>query len=371
MPTNSAAWLDARFADLTVRPAPYTSPAAEEIVIRNRAVAVNPLDVVKQATGDLMYRWLPYPSVLGEDVAGEVVEVGSNVTRFRVGDRVLAYAIGMEKGRRHQAEGGFQLYTVARAALAAPIPAGMRFEDAAVLPLAVSTAASAMFQDDQLGLVDPTAAANGAGQVVVVWGGATSVGTNAIQLAVAAGYTVVTTASPSNHDRMRALGADHVFDYRSAAVVKDVTEALRGLPVAGILAVGTGSAEPSVRIAAATGAKRVSMASPAVSFTDLPRRAGIGRRYLQVMGKLVTSNVRLQAFCLTHGIRARFVWGSSLMDNKVGPMLWERFLPAALAEGRYIAAPSPDVVGTGLGEVQLALDALGRGVSARKLIVLL
>jgi NADPH:quinone reductase-like Zn-dependent oxidoreductase len=371
MPTNSAAWLDAPYSDLTVRPAPYTAPAADEIVIRNRAVAVNPLDTVKQSTGHMMYRWLPHPSVLGEDVAGEVVEVGSAVTRFRVGDRVLAYAVGMEKHRRHQAEGGFQLYTVARALLAAPLPEGMRFEEAAVLPLAISTAASALFQTDQLGLAHPTSDERAPGQSVVVWGGATSVGSNAIQLAVAAGYTVATTASPKNHDRMRALGASYVFDYRSATVVGDVTEALRGTTVAGVLAVGTGSAEPSVRIAAATGASRVSMASPSVSFMDLPRRSGLNPQFLRVMSRLVASNVALQARCLTRGIRARFVWGSSLMNNEVGPMLWEHFLPAALAEGRYITAPEPQVIGTGLDQVQTALDALGRGVSARKLVVLL
>lgn len=204
MPVNTAAWLDEARANLAVRSAPYTSAGEHEIVIRNRAVAVNPLDELKQSTGNLIYRWLPYPSVLGEDVAGEVVEVGSGVTRFRVGDRVLAYAVGMEKGRRHQAEGGFQTYTVARARLAAPIPAVMSFEEAVVLPLAISTAASALFQTDQLGLRHPTAArppdeSAGSNEAVVVWGGSTSVGSNAIQLAVAAGYEVVTTASPHNH----------------------------------------------------------------------------------------------------------------------------------------------------------------------------
>ena len=73
MPINTAAWLNARYADLTVGPAPYTAPGATEIVIRNRALAVNPLDTIKQSTGDFMYRWLPYPVVLGDDVAGEVV----------------------------------------------------------------------------------------------------------------------------------------------------------------------------------------------------------------------------------------------------------------------------------------------------------
>ena len=387
MPTNSAAWLDAPFGALVVRPAPYTSPGAGEIVLRTRAIAVNPLDLVKQSTGDLMYGWLPYPSILGEDVAGDVVEVGAGVTRFKVGDRVVGYAVGMEKKRNHAAEGGFQNYTVLRALLAAPIPDSMSFEQAAVLPLGISTAASGLFQKDQLGLRHPTAVRVGAGagpmasagavadaaadlaEVVVVWGGSTSVGSNAIQLAAAAGYTVVTTASPRNHDRMRELGATHVFDYASPTVVRDVIAAVAGTPVAGVLAVGTGSAEPSVAIAAGTGAKRVAMASPSVSFLELPRRKGLSLTFVRVIARLVAGNIAVQSRCIPRGIRARFIWGSSLMNNEVGPMLWEEFLPAALAEGRYVAAPEAQVVGSGLENVQTALDVLARGVSARKVVV--
>jgi NADPH:quinone reductase-like Zn-dependent oxidoreductase len=369
MPANTAAWLDAPYGDLVVREAPYTPPRADEIVVRNRAVAVNPLDVMKQGIGDLMYRWLPHPSVLGEDVAGEVVEVGSAVSRFRAGDRVVGYAVGMEKGRRHAAEGGFQQHTVVLERLAAPIPDGMAFEEAAVLPLGVSTAASALFQGDQLGLRHPGAGPAPTGEAVVVWGGSTSVGSNAIQLAVAAGYDVVTTASPRNHDRARALGATHVFDYASPTVVTDVVAALRGKRVAGVLAVGTGSAEPSVAIAAATGAERVAMASPSVSFGELPRRSGPSLALVSVGLRLVAANVALQVRCRVRGIRARFVWGSSLMHNEVGAMLWADFLPAALADGRFIPSPSAQVVGVGLEHVQTALDVLRGGVSASKIVV--
>ncbi|MFD3448445.1 zinc-binding alcohol dehydrogenase family protein [Microbacteriaceae bacterium 4G12] len=371
MPANSAAWLDRPFADLAVRPAPYPLPGPGEIVVRARAVAVNPLDLVKQSASTVMYRWLPLPAVLGEDVAGEVVEVGSGVSRFRVGDRVLAYAVGMEKGRAHRAEGGFQLFPVVLESLAAPIPDGMAFEDAVVLPLAVSTAASALFQEDQLGLRHPGSGASPADQAVVVWGGSTSVGSNAIQLAVAAGYRVLTTASPANQDRARALGASDVFDYRSPTVVADVVRALDGADVVGVLAVGTGSAEPAVAIAAGVGAKRVSLASPSVSFDALRGRSALHPEFLGLMARLVAGNVSLQARCRTRSIRARFVWGSSLMHNEVGPMLWESFLPDALASGRYVASPAAQVVGSGLEQVQVAMDALRDGVSARKLVVLL
>ena len=79
----------------------------------------------------------------------------------------------------------------------------------------------------------------------------------------------------------------------------------------------------------------------------------------------------LQLRCLRHGIRARFVWGSSLMNNEVGPMLWGEFLPRALAEGTYAATPRAEVVGSGLESIQPALDALRRGASATKFVVTL
>lgn len=371
MPTNTAAWLDSPYGDLVVRPAPYPTPGPDELVLHNRAIAVNPLDTVKQSTGDLMYRWLPYPAILGEDVAGVVVEVGASVTRFAVGDRVLAYAVGMEKGRNHSAEGGFQEYSVVRSQLAAPIPAGMPFVEAAVLPLGVSTAASALFQRDQIGLRHPTSPTTPTGEVLVVWGASTSVGSNAVQLAVAAGYEVVATASPHNHDRVRRLGAGIVLDYASPTVVEDILAALRGRTVAGVLAIGTGSAEPAVAIAIGTGARRVSMASPSVSFGSLPRRRGPSLALARLGLRLVAGNVALQVRCRARGIRARFVWGSSLMTNEVGPMLWEEFLPAALAEGRHVPAPGARVVGSGLDAVQTALDTLRAGVSAQKIVVTL
>lgn len=370
-PTNSAAWLRAPYADLEVGPAEYSHPGPGEIVIRNRAVALNPLDSVKQWSGDLMYKWVPYPLVLGEDVAGEVVELGPGVTRFQQGDRVLAYAVGLEKERNHRAEGGFQLFSVVRADLAAPIPSELSFEQAAVLPLAVSTAASALFQKDGLALRHPATAMKATGGTVVVWGGSTSVGSNAVQLAAAAGYDVVATASPKNHDQLRRLGASRVFDYNSPTAVSDIVSALVGESVVGVLAVGTGSGDPGVTIAAATGARRVMLASPAVAFDSVPRRPGISAGLVSVLARVGVSTMLLQARATVRRIRARFVWGSSLMKNEVGTMLWEQYLPAALADGSHVAWPAPLVVGEGLDQVQVGLDRLRAGVSARKLVVTL
>ncbi len=362
MPTNTAAWLDAKGAELVVKPAPYTHPRADEIVVKNHAVAINLIDWFIQVTGNTLFRWLEFPLVLGADVAGEVVEVGTAVTRFKAGDRVLGHAVGSDKDRNTPAEGAFQEYTVVLARMAAPIPGAMPYEHAAVLPLALSTAACGLFQQDQLALRYPAANPTPTGQTLLVWGGSNSVGSNAIQLAVAAGYAVITTASPRNFDYVRALGASQVFDYNSPTVVPDIIAAFRGKTLAGALAIGTGSAAPCLDIVhACTGNKFVAMASPSVSFEH-----GMTPR---VLVKLVSSTVSLQVKSRARHIRTKSIFGTTLKGNEVSTVIYEDFLPAALAEGRYVAAPEPSVVGRGFASVQAGFDMQRQGVSARKVVV--
>ncbi len=333
-------------------------------------MAVNPLEWVIQVAGPVAYRWLTYPTVLGSDLAGEVVEVGAAVTRFSVGDRVLGHAVGTDKDSDNAAEGAFQEYTVVLANMAAPIPQTLSYESAAVLPLGLSTAACALFQQDQLALRHPSAAAERTGETVLVWGGSTSVGSNAIQLAVAAGYDVITTASPRNFDHVRSLGATQVFDYSSATVVPDIIAAFQGKPLAGAFAIGTGSAEAcSDVVRACTGRKFISTASTPVSLAGL---AGEHRSRLQLprlLLRLVSSTAAFQVSCRLRGIGTKFVFGTSLKANELSTVIYEDFLPAALTEGRYVAAPEPFVVGHGLDHVQEALDIQRRGVSAKKVVV--
>lgn len=372
MSDNSAAWIDSPYADLTVRAAPMPKPGAGQLLLEVRAVAVNPLDAIIQSNGTVMYGWLRYPVVLGEDVAGVVVETGAGVDDFAVGDRVVAYAMGLEKGRDAVSESGFQAYVAVDASLAAVLPAAVAFEEAVVLPLAISTAAAGLFEKDQLGL-DYSRLGNAAprDEVVVIWGGATAVGGNAIQLARAAGYRVITTASAKNHEQMRRLGAEAVFDYHDPDAANRIIDELGGSAVAGILAVATGSAEPCLRIARATGATQVAMASPPVSFYDQPRRRGLSLARIRLFLKLGTRTALLQVRSRTRGIGASFIWGSAIATSPVGPAVWGGYLPAALASGSHHLYPEAHIAGHGLPAIQGGIDTLRHGVSARKLVVTL
>ncbi|KAJ5595147.1 uncharacterized protein N7459_001355 [Penicillium hispanicum] len=194
-------------------PAPTYTPEPGEILVKNHAVAINPVDGSLQAKA----RWpMNYPTILGQDIAGEVVAVGPSVTRFTPGNRVFGHAA----------------YTILKTNMASELPTGISYEDAVVLPLGLSTAACGLFQDEFLKLQLPTEPRQPNGQTVLIWGGAGSVGSNAIQLCVAAGYEVLTTASAKNFDYVKKLGASQVFDYSSSTVVEDLVKALRGKSLA-------------------------------------------------------------------------------------------------------------------------------------------
>ncbi len=372
MTENTALWLSSKRAPVASGPAPFTPPVAGEIVIRACAVAVNPMDRLTPTIGDIITPYLRYPMVLGSDVAGEVRAVGEGVTRFRVGDRVVGYAAGSDKTRNRAAEGAFQTHVVLLEHMTAPLPDSLSFEEACVLPLGLSTAACALFQRDFLALNPPLPTPKPTGETLLVWGGSTSVGCNAIQLAVAAGYAVVTTASPRNFDYMKRLGARAAFDYRSPTVVPDLVAALRGRRLAGAIAIGASSAAACVDVVGSSEGKRfVAVATPPASFDGVPAGPGRWRELAPAAARMVAGNISLTLRARRKRVRTKFIWGSALVSNEVGPMIFEAFLPAALAQHRYAAAPPAQVFGHGLDAIPAALEQQRRGVSATKLVVTL
>ena len=345
MPSNFGAWLPAAKAKpLEVKSAPYTTPSDNEIVIKNGAVAINPVDWAVQQMGDDLFK-LEYPFLGGNDVAGEVVEIGSEVTRFRPGDRVVGHALAFSQGKSGAA---FQNYTVLRTNMASSIPKSVSYESAAVLPLGLSTAACGLYQKEYLNLQHPSVPPKPTGKALLIWGGSTSVGSNAIQLAVASGYEVFTTSSPRNFEYVKSLGAKQVFDYNSPGVVADIIAALKGTDFAGALAIGSAQA----------GDNGTNAAEACLEIVDkTPGKKFVAMAMVFAQEKVPSS------------VGAKFIFGSDLKDNEVSQLVYGDFLPKALAEGTFVPKPEPEVVGKGLESIQLGFDAQRKGVSAKKVVI--
>jgi NADPH:quinone reductase-like Zn-dependent oxidoreductase len=342
-PFNKAAWLThEKSKPFIIQPAPYTPPSLSEIVIKNHAVAINPADWIIQ---DLAIFPLKYPAILGGDVAGEVVAVGSQAaSKFAVGDRVIGHALSMGTGQSQH--GGFQLYTNLLTNMAAKIPSGISFVSAAVLPLCLSTAISCLFvKGSSLELQYPSLDLNPVSkrEVVLVWGGSSSVGCNTIQLAAAAGYEVIATSSPRNFELLKRLGATRVFDYRSVTIESDLLGALGSQKLAG--AVDTIVKDGSIQHLAAVvmnseGKKHIATTGPPPE--DLPQ-----------------------------AITAQMAVAFTVKDDEAAGYIYNEYLPKALAMGKFDPAPDAEVVGHGLEVIQGALELHSKGVSAKKLVVTL
>ncbi|KAH0366305.1 oxidoreductase, partial [Aureobasidium melanogenum] len=343
MPSNTAAWQPKPGVPYEVQDTPYTSPPADCVVIKNHVVALNPIDFLLQDKA--YFPTLSYPTILGLDVAGEVVEVGSEVSsRLKLGDRVLALAGGVSSNNPSRA--AFQEYTVVVAKLVTKIPDSLSYNDAAVLPLGLATAACGLFQDDQLALQSPSLSPKSTGQTILVWSGASSVGVNAIQLGVAAGYEVITTASPKNFELVRSLGASEVFDHNAdpATLLEQLTNAFKAKTLAGVLHTA-GDASGPISICA--------------------------ELFARVEGNKFFTTTVLLPEDMPANFKHNRVFATTITNNGIGEAIFVDFLTQALSDGKFKAAPQAEVVGNGLESLQKGVDILRKGVSAKKLIVTL
>lgn len=368
--SNQAAWINAKSRPLVVSAAPMPQPGPREILVRNRAIALNPFDSVVQTLGSVVTPWVTYPAILGSDVAGEVVAVGASVSRFKPGDRVLGLALGIDKLANRAAEGAFQKYVILRQDAATSLPDTISFEQGAVLPLAVATAACGLFLDDQLGLQTPSIDQPApTGKTVLIWGGSTSVGSCAIQLAVAAGYEVVTTASPKNFGYVQRLGASQVFDYHDARVVEAIVEYLDASEVVGALAIGAGSGALCIDVLGQCRGRRiVCMASAPLPIDDAPLTRQFSWK-LSRLPRLAVGFLGLAIRARLRGVTTRAIWGTALMKGTLGKTIFHDFLGPALTTGRFVPAPQPLLAGHSLEAIPQAMAVLRRGVSARKVVV--
>lgn len=182
-----------------------------QIKVKLQAAGVNPVDTKIRRNGLLYDR--PLPAILGCDGAGIVVATGSDVDRFKVGDKVWFCHGGL--GRE---AGNYAGYNVLDQRWAALMPNTFSYMEAAALPLVLITAAGALFGRGGLA----------AGQTVLIHAGAGGVGSVAIQLAKLKGARVLTTVSSEQKaELVKNLGADDVIFYRQdtlADAVKRLTD---------------------------------------------------------------------------------------------------------------------------------------------------
>jgi NADPH2:quinone reductase len=226
---------------------PDPQPAAGEVVVRVRAAGVNFPDALIVQN---LYQFKPTPPFSpGGEAAGEVLAIGAGVSRFKVGDKVIALTIW----------GGFAEQVLAKEDQLFPMPQGLSFEVAGSLLLTYGTCIHAL--RDRAGLQP--------GQTVLVLGAAGGIGIAAIELAKALGARVIAAASSAEKlATCRAKGADEVINYREQNLRDEIKRITGGKGVDVVVdPVGGDDAEQALRSMAWRGRYLV------VGFTDgqIPR----------------------------------------------------------------------------------------------------
>ncbi|PQE21999.1 alcohol dehydrogenase protein [Rutstroemia sp. NJR-2017a BBW] len=325
--SNVASWLLSQEAHVQVAPSDMPKPQSGEIVIRNQAVPLHPGDW-KLAKGIIPIP-LKYPTVLGNYTAGYVHDIGTGVTRFQVGDRVLSMSAFAVRGDHRY--GAHQRFVLASEMHTAHI--GSTSFEAATSAISVYAAMSALVL--HLNLDRPSLEAIPKNESVLIWGGSSTLGFYAVQIASQAGYRVITTASESSKAELEGAGAFMVYNYHSP----EILESLRSMGPYKAIFAANDSASDQV-----------------------------------IIGKVVESQGGGQ-FLTSMGLRPGIVLPSGYMDDYFKLenegftkwVFWE-YLEGALKSGR-LKLGKVDVIG-GIGHIQIALDQLQSGsVRGKKLVI--
>jgi NADPH:quinone reductase-like Zn-dependent oxidoreductase len=241
------------------------------------------------------------------------------------------------------------------------IPDSLPYENAVVLPLAISTAAAGLYQKGFLEQPYPTLDAKPTGKTILIWGGSSSVGSTAIQLAVASGLEVISTASKRNLEYVEGLGAKHALDYSEPTVIEDIVSLLKGTKLVGAYdAISTpDTLKATAEILSQLGGGKIATVLTAPA-TGLPSNV------TTVQGEKDVFSSPLYADADKLAVNAVAI---AVDQKEVGDAVWRKYVPAALAGGQLLAKPDPHVIKGGLPHVQQALDTLHRGVSAAKVVV--
>jgi NADPH2:quinone reductase len=206
---------------LVVSDVPQPKPKSAEVLVRVRAAGLNRADL-SAARGAFHPGHGNPGQPLGLEWAGDVVEVGSEVTEFRVGDRVIGSGIG-----------GYAEYAVSDFGRTLPMPPGMSYEQAATLPVALHTMHDALITNGRLQH----------GEAVLIQGASTGVGIMGLQIAKlkGAGLVIGSSTNDARRARLKEFGADLVIDPRQTAWPEQVLKATGGKGVNLIVDMVSGS----------------------------------------------------------------------------------------------------------------------------------
>lgn len=261
------------------------------------------------------------------------------------------YRHGMTLVSGRPEDGAFALYTVVRADRAALLPDSISFTEGVVMPLAVGAAACALFLQKPgevmpgvplplLGLPYPSLLhpSTPSTKTLIIYGGSSTVGSIATQLATAAGITVFAITGAQNFTLSQRCGAAQVFDHKDAAIVDKVVAAVEksGLGFIGIFD---------------------AIAIPETYSTNLAILAALGGGHL-ICSHPPPANVPAN-------VKASMIFSV----NEVSIPVFTDYITPALQAGKLQCLPEPIVVGKGLDKIQEALNILKKGVSARKVVV--
>ncbi len=192
---------------LRIATGPTPRPRDDEVLVRVAAASVNRPDLLQREG-----KYPPPPGaspIIGLDIAGEVVAVGPQARRWRIGDRICALVAG----------GGYAEYCAVPEAQCLPMPEGLSVVEAAAIPETFFTVWTNLFQRGRLA----------AGESVLIHGGSSGIGTTAIQLAHARGARVFATAgSAAKCDACVKLGAELAVNYHDTDFVAAVRDATGG-----------------------------------------------------------------------------------------------------------------------------------------------
>ncbi|KAH7391448.1 chaperonin 10-like protein [Cadophora sp. MPI-SDFR-AT-0126] len=221
--THDAVVTVALGAPLEIRQVPTPKPKGDEVLVKVLWTASTPLDL-HQNDGGLL---VTHPQVLGDGIAGTVVEIGPDIKDLKVGDKVFGFTW------RSQVEKAHQIYCLAPRYLLALLPPTHTLQEAVTLPNNFVTVFHSVTADLNLPLPwpkPPSYVPEHADSPILIWGGSSSVGQFALQVLRYYGYrNLITTASKAHHETLKSYGARETFDYRSPTVVSDILSSVQSV----------------------------------------------------------------------------------------------------------------------------------------------